>query len=113
MPGLRVQRDKLIARCRDDDPFLPPVRPVGNAAAVSSRAPFEPPAFIDSPCPQRLARRRIGRNHRSPITRCEVQNAVDHERCGFSFVFRSAAKIIGPPDPGDLEILHIVAVDLI
>src|SRR6266699_4610151 len=100
--SLGIQRNKLISRCSDDDPFLAPIRPVRNSAAISSGAAFEPFAFVDSPCPECLTVSGISRDNSSPVSGCEVQNTVDHERRRFRLVFRPAAKIVGPPDPRDL-----------
>src|SRR5438093_7366601 len=71
-----------------------------------------PFAFIHPIHPERIARPCIRSDHSAVIARGEIENAVDVEWSRLALKL-SPAEIIRLPRPGDFEVLHIVAVDLI
>src|SRR5579871_2481710 len=63
--------------------------------------------------PQRLAARSVNCDHIASGTRRDVEDAIDHEGRSFVIEIRVISKILGLPLPGDLEVLDVIAVDLI
>ena len=79
-----------------------------------ARRRIEARALIGPPRPQRLARPRIGRNDRTSLTSREVQLAAHHERRRLRRRrLRRRSVVVELPGPGDLEVLHVVACDLV
>src|SRR4051812_9323015 len=63
--------------------------------------------------PQCFARARIGGDDIAPLVHGEVEDAVDHDRRRLAAGLRIRQQAVGLPDPGDFQILDIVAIDLI
>ena len=112
--GLRIERHELEAGRDDDDALVRAVSPVGDAAVHLARRLIEARALVRPPGPQRLAGAGIGRHDVAARTGGEVQHAVHHDRrrLGVERLGRRA-EVVEPPGPGDLQVLDVVAGDLI
>ncbi len=108
--GLRVERDQLESRSHGDDPGVRAIGPVRDAAADLARRLIEARAFIGPPRPQRFTGARIDGNHVAPRADREVEDAVGHDRRRLA---GAAAEVVELPAPRHLEILDVVAIDLI
>src|SRR6185295_3330927 len=63
--------------------------------------------------PQGLTSSRICSNGKAALVHREVKNAVDHDGSRLAAGLRIRDKAVGFPDPCDLQILDVVAVNLI
>ena len=113
-PVLALSDDELEAGRDDDDPLFLAVSPVGHAAVHLARRSIESRAFVRPPGPQRLAGAGVGRHDVSARTGGEVEHAVHHDRRRLGVErLGGGAEVVEPPGPGDLQVLHVVAGDLI
>ena len=113
-PGLRVERDQLIARRDQEKPRVAlAVGPVGEPAILRPRGAIAALAFVEAVHPERLAGGRVDGDDVAPRAGGEVQHAADHQRRDFPVVVGRRAEVVRLPPPDDLELLDVLRVDLV
>src|SRR5438093_834949 len=111
--GLGIERDQMEPRKDRKDPLVLSIRPIGHATSgISSWRLAIAFAFIHAIHPQSIAGPCIRSHYGTVISGSEIENSIDVEWSRLALEL-SRAEIVGLPRPGDFEVLHIVAVDLI
>ena len=80
---------------------------------MAERAGDAPLPFVLAVNPKQFSGAGIERDDRASRTRRGIQNAVDHQRRPFEFVFGAVAEIIGLYAPRDFEIAEVRCINLI
>ena len=111
---LRVEGHHLVTGGYVDDPLLLAVGPVRRPS------PREPAgrrlaalAFVQTVHPQHFARRGVERDYRASRAGRRVEDAVHHQRRGLEIELGTRPERVGLEAPGDLQVVEVVAVDLI
>ena len=112
-PGLRIERDQIVAGGDVDDAPLGAVGPVRHTAVVLTWRGLSSSALVVAPHPARLARLGIDRDHVALGSRRDVQHAIDHQRRGLVVGLRTRPGVLRRPAPRDREVLDGVLVDLV
>src|SRR5262249_39215023 len=100
--GLRIERDDLEARRREQYPLIAAaVGPVRDAAMDLSWRFIESLAFIRAVDPKRLAGGGIGGNDEAALIHREIKNAVHHDRRRLAAGLGIRNKAIRLPNPRD------------
>ncbi len=113
-PGLRIERDQLIAERNGENPLVVAiVGPISDAAIVEAHGVIAAVAFIEAIHPQRFARGAIHGHGVAAHSGGEIENAIHSERRHFIIRIRARAEILRLPGPGHLQLADVVAIDLI
>ena len=112
---LGLQRDELIADGHNVDTRVTlAVGPIADAAARhTANRVAGPLSLIDAVEPQQLAGRPVQGHHIPAAPRGRVEDAIDHERRGLIVEVRERPKVHGTESPRHLEIVEVVAVNLV
>src|SRR5687767_6036960 len=114
LAGLRVERHQLVPRRDHDDAALLAVAPVRHGAMNLARRTLEAGAFVRPPHPQRFAVGGVGGDDGTPLPGREIQHPVHHDRRRLGrHGLGGRAEVVEFPRPRDLQVLDVVASDLI
>src|SRR5688572_33479425 len=79
-----------------------------------ARRALEALALVRAPRPQRLAGGGVSSDDGAPLAGSEVEDAVDHDRRRLGGDrLRRRAEVVELPGPGDLQVVHVLARDLV
>src|SRR5262249_4963310 len=110
----RVQRDQLEARGGEQDTLIAStVSPVGHAPMDLAGRSIESLTFVGTVDPKSLASRCIGSDDKAALIHREIKNTVDHDRRRLAAGLRVWSEAVRLPDPRDLQIFDVFAIDLI
>ena len=114
LAGERVQADQVVAGGDVEDlsvaAVIQPGQPAPRQPPRRRRAPL---AFVVAVEPEDLAGGRVEGHRRPPRPGRRVQDAVDHQRRRLQAEFRTRSEVVGAEGPGDLQVVEVVAVDLV
>ncbi len=114
LPGLRVERYQLVTRRDHDDAALFAVAPVSDGAMNLARRTLEARAFVRPPRPQRFTVGGVGGDDGTPLSGREIQHPVHHDRGRLRrHGLGGRAEVVEFPRPRDLQVLDVVARDLV
>ena len=84
-----------------------------DAAIDAARRPVASHPFVQPVAPQCFAGGCVDRDDVGTESRGRIEHAADHQRRGLHVVLRPRPEVLGFPPPGDPQVLHVVAVDLV
>ena len=112
--GRGIERMEKEGGADDVDDPTPIHLGVGHALAVAiAHAAIEAGGMRLAVGPERLAARRVDRDHRAAVARDRVEDAVDVDRGRARHPERARPEVVAAPDPGHLEVLEVIGADLI
>ena len=112
--GFRVQCDESVAGGHIEDSLFGSVGPVGQAASGKlARGDGAAASFIFAVDPQQLAGGGIERDHSAARAGGGIDHALGHQGRAFHVELGAGAEVLGLESPGHLELVEIVAVNLI